>query len=81
MIFEKFLDVSPYHLVPGRVLVETVSVDNDFHSYLTSLVASQLVVKLHVVEGQVMDLLFFFPGGGTVHTGISSRPSTTLSIM
>lgn len=59
--FEKFLDVSPYHLVERRVLVETVSVDNDFHSYLTSLVAGQLVVKLHVVEGQVMDLLFSFP--------------------
>lgn len=43
------------------VLVETVSVDNDFHAYLTSLVAGQLVVKLHVVEGQVMDLLFSFP--------------------
>ena len=44
----------------GAVLVETVSVDNDFHAYLTSLVAGQLVVKLHVVEGQVMDLLFSF---------------------
>lgn len=35
--------------------------DNDFHPYLTSLIAGQLVVKLHVVEGQVMDLLFSFP--------------------
>ena len=54
--FEKFLDVSPYHLVQRRFFVEIVSVNNDFHAYLTSLVAGQLVVKLHVVEGQVITL-------------------------
>ena len=50
---EKFLDVSPNHLIKRRVSIEVVPVDDDFHAHLAPLVAGQFVVQLHVVKGQV----------------------------